>query len=317
MVFHDDYVILLFGGFVQYSVNWYSYIKETKNTAKLQTIDLIKKLKKIANVHVVDYSFINIINSFSGDFIRAIKLYNMNFDFNKYRNTLFNLEDLDYYNICENVHNQVDNIYGKNKKFICIGIDYGANVAMTYSDIYKKETCLCISINSMANITTKTTRKYYINDDFKNDKDLHKSLNKIKKLQTLIDNENIEKNNEKSEKIIEKFERSIELNEKKLNDELSKISYLVFSYGDENNKKYYTNNILTKTIFIRSDCPYVKKFIEIFNDKIDNYIVKEKAILTKNKKVKYIQMNIEDEGRIWIIDENIIPSLIMSHFHKK
>lgn len=336
MVFHKDCVIIVFSGFLYKSANLEYYIEKTdnkknnieKNTEisenienntenitgeinyatseiknvnnldKIRKINFIKELKKIANVHIVEYSFINIINTYSSDFHNDVKTYKLKFNRKKYRNDKFNIEDLDYKNICQNIHKQVIDIYGKNKKIICIGIEFGANISMVYANMYNKDCILCISVNSMPYTSKILSNQNYISKYIKNNKDLHKLLNKLDNLQSLIDN-NI----------------NIEENEKKKEENVIILRNLVFTYGVNNNIKYYTDNMLTKTIFIRSG--FIsnmsdKSFIFNINDK---YMDDESIFLYNVKNMVYIfRWNIGPDGRIWLKEQKLIPSIINSNF---
>ena len=51
-------------------------------------------------------------------------------------NINFQLDDLDYKNICNKTYNLVKEKYGNNKKYIIIGHSYGGGIALLFSKLY-------------------------------------------------------------------------------------------------------------------------------------------------------------------------------------
>jgi len=104
-------VIILFNGYGSSSVFW--SLKHIGNY-KLQEIDFVKKLEKIGDVYTFDSNFFNIKYYFTNGNDKDNSERKMNDKYNLYTDNIdFNLEDLEYKNICEKVYDGVKKNTGK------------------------------------------------------------------------------------------------------------------------------------------------------------------------------------------------------------
>ena len=143
----EKYIIILFNGRGSSKIFW-NYAFEDKS--ELRKIDFLDKLKKIGKTYTFNQQFFN-INYYSTpnntkEKILWKKIYK------KYKphssNINFNLDDLDYKNICKKTYEQIKEKYGKNKKYIVIGHSYGGYLALLFSKLYKNECVLCCCIDN-------------------------------------------------------------------------------------------------------------------------------------------------------------------------
>jgi alpha/beta superfamily hydrolase len=267
----DKYIIILFNGFNSSKIFW-NYVFEDK--PELRKIDFLDKIKKIGKTYTFNQSFFN-INYYSTpdnkkDKILWEKIYE------KYKphssNINFQLEDLDYKNICKKIYDSVRQKYGNNKKYIIIGHSYGGCIALLFSKLYKNECILCCCIDNQPYILSFFNK--YNDKNNKNILEKYPSNNELKKSLKIIKN---------SEDIKEK------------NKEIDDIYKLISYKSCQDRIKYYDNKLYIPTIIFRAYYSKPKDYQIDWN----KYSMKEKKIFEKDKNMKkYIIMN-DAEHFIW------------------
>jgi hypothetical protein len=271
----DKYIIILFNGFGSSKIFWeYAF----EDNPELRKIDFLDNLKKIGKTYTFNQSFFN-INYYSTpnnkkDKILWGKIYE------KYKphlsNINFQLEDLDYKNICKKTYISVKKKYGNNKKYIIIGHSYGGGIALLFSKLYKNECVLCCCIDNPPYVLS-FFNKY-------NDKNNKNILEKYK-------------NNDELKKSLRIIKNSEDIKER--NKEIDDIYKLIGYKSSQDRIKYYDTKLYIQTIFFRA---YYSKPQDYQND-WNKYSIKEKKLFEKDKNMKkYIIMN-EADHFIWIKQE--------------
>ena len=271
---NDKYIIILFNGFSASKIFW-NYAFEAEKP-ELRKIDFLDKLKKIGKTYTFNQPFFN-INYYSTpnnktEIIKKKKI------FEKYKphtsNINFDLDDLDYKNICEKTYNLVKQKYGNNKKYIVIGHSYGGMIALLFSKLYKNDCILCCCIDNPPYILS------FFNKDKDNDKDNKSILEKYSN------------NNElkKSLKIIKNSE-----NIKDKNKEIDDIYKLITYKSSQDRIKYYDSKLYVPTIIFRAYYSKPKNYQIDWN----KYSMKEKKFFEKDKNMKHYIFMDEAEHFIW------------------
>jgi hypothetical protein len=196
--------------------------------------------------------------------------------FEKYKphtsNINFDLDDLDYKNICEKTYNLVKQKYGNNKKYIVIGHSYGGMIALLFSKLYKNDCILCCCIDNPPYILSFYNKH--------NDKDNKSILNKYPNNDEL----------KKSLKIIKNSE-----NIKDKNKEIDDIYKLIGYKSNQDRIKYYDSKLYVPTIFFRAYYSKPKNF----QIDLNKYSMKEKKLFEKDKNMKHYIFMDEAEHFIW------------------
>ena len=263
MDYKDKYVIILFNGFGSSKIYW-NYAFEDK--AELRKIDFLDKLKKLGKIYTFNQPFFN-IDYYGGSENKKIRMMWKKI-YEKYKphtsNINFELDDLDYKNICKKIYNIVKEKYGNNKKYIVIGHSYGGTIALLFSKLYKNDCVLCCCIDnppSVLNFYNKYNDKENksILEKYHNNSELKKSLRIIKN----------------SEDRIEK------------NKEIDDIYKLIGYRSSQDRIKYYDDKLYVPTIFFRAYYSNTKDY----EKDLKNFNNKEKKIYEKDKNMKkYIIM---------------------------
>lgn len=273
---HTKPIIILFNGFASSKIFWqYNYV----GTSTLQKNNFLLNLKKIGNVFTFNLNFFN-INYFSipdkkEEQIKWKKIYQ------KYKphttNITFNLEDLDYKNICRNVYNQVKQKFGNNRKYILIGHSYGSGLALLFAKMYKNE-CLFAAVIDNPPYLLEFYEKY---DDRKDKKIVDKTF----------------KNNADLQNILNKIKNGY-ANEININKEIDLVYELIEYESSQDRIKYYNNKLAIPTLFFRA---FSSNPITKFQKEWNKFSVLEKEKLAKYNKsdmFKYIIM-LDAEHFIW------------------
>lgn len=267
----NKYIIILFNGFASSKIFW-NYAFEDK--PELRKLDFLNKLKKFGKIYTFNQPFFNInyysIPNNKKEQILWKKIYE------KYKphssNINFNLDDLDYKNICEKTYKQVKKKYGKDKKYIIIGHSYGGIIALLFSKLYKNDCKLCCCIDNPPYVLS-FFKKY-------NDKDNKHILKKYPNNYELRKRLKIIKNSK---------------NIKEINKEIDDIYKLIVYKSSQDRIKYYDKKLYIPTIFFRAYHTKPKK------DDIDwnKYSIKENKLFKKDKNmIDYVIMN-NAEHFIW------------------
>jgi hypothetical protein len=275
---NKELVIILFNGFGS-SKLWWDYALPNNNKPVLRKLDFLDKLKKIGKTYTFNQPFFN-VSYYETPINKKEKLFwkNIHEVYKEHSpNINFQLEDLDFKNICEKTYNAVKKKYGNNKKYVVVCHSYGSTIGLLFSKLYKNDCILCCYIDNNPFILSFFNYVYnkYIKknknnlvEKYSNNEKLKKSLNIIKNTTT----DNKEKN-------------------KEINDILGFIGYR----ANQDQKKYYDNKLYVPTIFFRAYYPKPNK------DQIDwnKYVMIEKKLFEKDKNMKqYIIMNDADHY-IW------------------
>jgi len=267
----DKYIIILFNGFGSSKIFWNYALKEN---IELRKIDFLDKLKKICKVYTFNQPFFN-INYYStpnnkkekmlwGKIYEKYKPYSSNIN--------FNLEDLDYKNICEKTYKQVQQKYGSNKKYIVIGHSYGGGIALLFSKLYKNDCVLCCCIDNPPYILNFFNK--YDNNNDKSILEKYSSNYELKKSLNIIKN-------------------SKDIKEK--NKEIDYVYKLIGYKSSQDRIKYYDSKLYVPTIFFRAYYPKPKDYQIDWN----KYSIEEKKSFNKDKNmIQYIIMNNADHF-IW------------------
>lgn len=116
--------------------------------SSLEKIDFLDKLKKLGDIYEHIMNFFNIIYYYTVNDIKE----RMRIIYKKYKphtpDLDFTIKDLFYKNICKDIHNNVIEQYGKNRKYILVCHSYGCLIGLLYSKIYKKECLFNILIDN-------------------------------------------------------------------------------------------------------------------------------------------------------------------------
>ena len=276
---NDRPVIILFNGFGSSKVWWeYKYV----GTAKLEKLDFLSKLKKLGDVHTFNLNHFNINYYVYDDSKKRRDKYNKLYM--KYKihgpNLNFNLEDLDYKKICNNVYDDVQKKYGKDRKMIPIGHSYGGQLVMLFSNIFKKECIFSVLIDNPPNVIEFYKKhddhkfKKMVDRYFSNNDDLHKILENIKK--------SIEKN-----KVVHDF-----------NKDIDKVRNMIGYKSCQDRIKYFTYKLSMPTFIFRA---YRSEPKNKFEREWNKYAEFEKITLEENNKsamIKYFLM-LDADHYIW------------------
>jgi hypothetical protein len=251
----DKPVIILFNGYGSTSVRWqYKYIGENK----LQKIDFLDKLQKIGDVYTFNLNFFNIKYYYlppNDDKHNERKLFDK---YKMYSSDIdFNLEDLDFKNICKNVYNNVNKKYGNKRKYIVLGHSSGADTALLFSKLYSDKILFCVTLDGMPRLL-----KYYETRGFDEFKKVYENINTNKKLH----------------KILKTIRESIK-KDTNVNKEIYTIFELMAYRNYVDLKKYYDNKLYVPTIFFRS---YITDPEHEYQKNTNKYAVLEKEDLEKN-----------------------------------
>jgi hypothetical protein len=240
-------------------------------------------------------NFFNIIYYYTVDDIKEKE--RMRIIYKKYKphtpDLDFSIKDLLYKNICKNIHNNVIDKYGKNKKYILVCHSYGCLIGLLYSKIYKKECLFNILIDNphynlklftqMLNSKHTKKEKKTIDEYLYNNNQLKIILEKIK--------------NKKPDENV--------------NKEINMVFDLI-SYNDWNERiKYYDDSLPIHTVFFRAIYPNTKDKWKI---KWNKWTLTEQKIMEKNNsldKLEYILMP-NAEHYIWFnqnYSNNIITKI--------
>ena len=140
-------VFILIHGFSSSSV-WWKY--KDVNTSSLEKLDFLDKLKKLGDVYEHTMNFFNILYYYTINDVKEKE--RMRIIYKKYKphtpDLDFSIKDLFYKNICKNIHNNVIEQYGTNRKYILVCHSYGCLIGLLYSKIYKKECLFNILIDN-------------------------------------------------------------------------------------------------------------------------------------------------------------------------
>lgn len=269
---NDKYIIILFNGFSASKIFW-NYAFEAEKP-ELRKIDFLDKLKKIGKTYTFNQPFFN-INYYSTpnnktEIIKKKKI------FEKYKphtsNINFDLDDLDYKNICEKTYNLVKQKYGNNKKYIVIGHSYGGMIALLFSKLYKNYCILCCCIDNPPYILSFYNKH--------NDKDNKSILNKYP-------------NNDELKKSLKIIKNSENIEDK--NKEIDDIYKLIGYKSNQDRIKYYDSKLYVPTIFFRAYYSKPKNYQIDWN----KYSMKEKKFFEKDKNMKHYIFMDEAEHFIW------------------
>jgi hypothetical protein len=272
MDYKDKYIIILFNGFGSSKIFW-NYAFEDK--PKLRKLDFLDKLKQICKIYTFNQNFFNINYYSTPNNNKEIILWKKIYE--KYKphssNINFNLDDLDYKNICEKLYDLVKEKYGNNKKYICIGHSYGSGLALLFSKLYKNDCILCCCVDNPPYVLGFFNKH--------NDKDNKKILKKYS-------------NNDKLKESLNIIKSSEDVEEK--NKEIDDIYKLISYKSCQDRIKYYDDKLHIPTIFFRAYYTDPKGSYQIDWNK---YSFKEKKLFEKDSNMKrYIFMN-NAEHFIW------------------
>ena len=275
----DKPVFILIHGFSSSNV-WWKY--KDVNTSSLEKIDFLDKLKKLGDVYEHTMNFFNIIYYYTVDDIKEKE--RMSIIYKKYKphtpDLDFSIKDLSYKNICKDIHNNVIEKYGENRKYILVCHSYGCLIGLLYSKIYKKECLFNILIDNPP---------YYL----KLFTQILNSKNTKKEKKTI---DEYLYNNNQLKIILEKIKN------KKPNENVNKEINMVFdliSYNDWNERiKHYDKILPIHTVIFRAIYPNTKDKWKIKWNKWSS--TEQKILETHNSSdnLKYIIMQ-NAEHFIW------------------
>jgi len=271
MDYKDKYIIILFNSFGSSKIFW-NYAFEDKS--ELRKIDFLDKIKKFGKTYTFNQPFFN-INYYSTPDNKKEKILWEKI-YKKYKphssNINFDLDDLDYKNICKKIYEQLKEKYGKNKKYIIIGHSYGGGLALLFSKLYKNDCILCCCIDNPPSVLN-FYNKY-------NDKENKSILEKYN-------------NNSELKKSLRIIKNSKDIKEK--NKEIDDIYKLIGYKSSQDRIKYYDDKLYIPTIFFRKYYSNPKDYEIDWN----NFSNKEIKIYEKDKNMKkYIIMKDADHF-IW------------------
>ena len=184
-----DIVFILFNGYGS-SKAWWEYDFGNYDTANLKKVNFLSQLKKLGNVYTFNYPFFN-INYYTTPKTKKLLSVQHKLDekYNPYsKNIHYNINDLDYKNICTQVYDNVIKKYGQNKKYVLIGHSYGCHIALLFSKLFKRKVLFNVLIDNppynhklIKEYKKSTDKKKKIVDKFIPTNDhLQKILSKIK-----------------------------------------------------------------------------------------------------------------------------------------
>ena len=265
-------VFILIHGFSSSNV-WWKY--KDVGTETLKKIDFLDNLKKLGDIYEHTLNFFNILYYYTVENVKEKE--RLRIIYKKYKphteNLDFNIKDLYYKNICKNIHNNVIEKYGNNRKYVLVCHSYGCLIGMLYSKIYKKECLFNIFIDNPP---------YYLElfKEFLNSKETKKEKKNV---------EEYLNNNTKLQNMLNKIKN------KKINENVNKEINIVFdliSYNDWSERiKNYDKILPIYTVFFRAFYPDTKSE---WHKKWNLWSEKEQEILEKyndKSKYEYIIMN--------------------------
>jgi len=231
-----EYVIILINGFGSSKTFWEYAFEDKPILRKLDFVDKLKTIGKTKDnktknkIFKFNQNFFN-VNYYSTpdkkkDEILWGKIYE---NYKPHSSNInFNLEDLDYKNICNNIYKTVKNKYGNNKKYIVIGHSYGGPIGLLFSKLYKNDVILCCCIDN-APYTLGFYKKY----DEKENKDIllkYSNNDKLKQSLKIIKNSN---------------DKTI------VNKEIDDIYKLIGYRSASDRIKYYDDKLYVPTLFFK------------------------------------------------------------------
>lgn len=267
----DKYVIIMFNGFGSSKIFWNHAFEDNPTLRKL---DFLDKLGELGKIYIFNQNFFNINYYLTPNNKKEEKIWKNIYKIYKPHssNINFNLDDLDYKNICEKIYDKVILKYGDNKKYIVIGHSYGGGIALLFSKLYKDECVLCCCIDNppynmgfFKKYDEKENKK--ILNKYSSDDELKKSLRIIKKSKDV----------------------------KKINKEINDIYQLIGYRSSQDRIKYYDDKLYVPTIIFRAFYTKPKSYEIDWN----KYGMKEKKFFEKDKNLKYYIVMNDAEHFIW------------------
>jgi len=181
-------IFILFNGFNS-SKLWWEY--EYTGSNILTKHNFLNELKKIGHVYLFNLKFFNVDYYYQEQ--NVVEKNKWNKIYKKYKphssNIDFDLDDLNYDDICEMVYDDIKVKYQLSKRLVLIGHSYGSEVAYTFSKKYNDKVLFNIFLDGsfhsqgiQKEIFKNSDKKHesMIKKKFSNDEDLHKILDKIK-----------------------------------------------------------------------------------------------------------------------------------------
>lgn len=265
-------VFILIHGYSSSNI-WWKY--KDVETSKLEKVDFLNKLYKLGDVYEHTMDFFNITYYYTVNDIKERK--RMELIYKKYKphteNIDFSIKDLSYKNICKNIHNNVIELHGQNRKYILVCHSYGSLIGLLYSKIYKKECLFNILIDNPHYYLKLFTQMFNSKDTKKEKKIIDEYLYNNKQLQIMLDKIKNKKSDENVNKEID-------------------MVYNLISYNDWLERiKHYDEILPIYTVIFRATYPNTKDTYKI---KYNKWSSTEHKIIKKNNnssdKFEYIEM---------------------------
>jgi hypothetical protein len=265
----DKPVFILIHGYSSSNV-WWKY--KDVNTSTLEKLDFLDKLQKLGDVYEHTMNFFNIIYYYTINDIKEKE--RMRIIYKKYKphtpDLDFTIKDLFYKNICKNIHNNVIEQYGTNRKYILVCHSYGCLIGLLYSKIYKKECLFNILIDNPHYYLKLFTQMFNSKYTKKDKKIIDEYLYNNKQLQIML-------NKIKNKKPDENVNKEIDM------------VYNLISYNDCFERiKNYNTVFSIYTVILRATYPNTK---DTFKIKYNKWSLIEHKIINKNNssdKFEYI-----------------------------
>jgi len=217
----------------------------------------MSRLKKLGDVFTFKSKFFNINYYSSSDDEKEKRMWEK--IYKKYKphssDIDFELKDLDYKNICDDVYQKVIKKYGNYRRYIIIGHRYGSGLALLFAKKHKKDCMLCVCIDNPPYLL-EFFQKY---DDNKNKKIADKYFETDDDLNKVLE--------------------TIKTSENNVNNEIDLVYKLISYKSCTDRIKYYDDKLYIPTLFFRafSSDPNNK-----FKKNWNKYAIKEKEHLEKN-----------------------------------
>lgn len=189
---NNDIVFILVHGFGSSKIYW---SREYVGTDKLKYHNFLAKLKKIGNVYRSNLKHFNIdYYDFNKDLTEREKWNNIYKTYKPHKpDIMFKIKDLDYDQICTNIHSKVRKLY-PTQKLIPIGHSYGGGLVYQFSKMYPND-CLFTVMLDGTPISKRCAQESYDKFDHKveasvkkylsDDQQLKIALKKIKTMTTI------------------------------------------------------------------------------------------------------------------------------------
>jgi len=195
-------IVVMFSNLGASPMIWSNAIR---NKAEFEELNFVKKLKRIGEIHYVEFPFNNINYYYNPEDPKIAKIFKMYKEQNAYSPDInFTLEDLDFKKLCTRAYNDVVDKYGSSHDFIVVGHSHGCDLAKLFCKMYKSKCKLCVCINDQPHVLN-----YYKKHNGRKIKSLTKPVNSENKLKKALNTLSTTSNKKEANEIYEHIQNLI------------------------------------------------------------------------------------------------------------